>query len=221
MTASIETAKDEQNRSSQVLLAIRIAEDYLATDDRDHKIYEWREWIRNMPSAGRDIKIHGVYESFSTLVLLSVPTTVWTLLPKNPAYSFIGFITSDNILPSLDSSTSHELSLTVPEFSQTVETPDLPSHHNVQYPFPITVGHQKTGRPKMDPLQLEDKDPECQYPWLFGKFGFSSTSSLSSLELVHHPDLKFAVLEPGSVSDKSLPGWISKVRHTSKTNYKL
>jgi hypothetical protein len=73
----------------------------------------------------------------------------------------------------------------------------------------------------MKPLLLEEKDPEYQYPWLFGKLGFSSTSSISSLELVHYPDLKFAVLEPGNVSDESLPGWISKVRHTSKTNYKL
>jgi len=143
MTAPIETAEDEQNRSSQVLLAIRIAEDYLATDDRDHRIYEWREWIRNMPSAAKDIKIQGVYESFSTLVLLSVPTAVWTLLPKNPAYSFIGFITSDNILPSLDSSRSHQRSSTVPEFSQTVETPDLIGYDNVQYPFTITAGHRR------------------------------------------------------------------------------
>ncbi|KAE8443356.1 hypothetical protein EG329_001914 [Mollisiaceae sp. DMI_Dod_QoI] len=142
-TANLDSGAQSSSASSNsVLLAIRISEDYLATDSREHKIYEWREWIRNIPLAARDIKIQGVYESFSTLVLLSVPTAVWTLLPENPAYSFIGFITSDNILSSLDSPQPHQ-SLTIPEFSQVVETPTQIGYHNVPYSMPITVDQQR------------------------------------------------------------------------------
>lgn len=49
-----------------------------------------------MPLEAKDIKIEGVYQSFSTLVLLRLPIVVWDLLPDNVAYTFIGFVTSEN-----------------------------------------------------------------------------------------------------------------------------
>ena len=140
-TTPTETMGDEQNRSSQVLLAIRISEDYLTTDNREQRIHEWREWIRNVPPAARGIKIQGVYESFSTLILLSVPTAVWTLLPKNPAYSFIGFITSDNMLSSFNSPQPHQSSFTIPELSRAVGA--QVGDHNSQNSMPITVDQQR------------------------------------------------------------------------------
>jgi hypothetical protein len=56
----------------------------------------WLEWIRNARAEAKGIRIDGVYDSFSTLVLLRMPATVWGLLPNNPAYSFVGFDTSNN-----------------------------------------------------------------------------------------------------------------------------
>ena len=69
----------------------------------------------------------------------------------------------------------------------------------------------------MDCELSDEKDPEYPYPRLFGQYGFSNTSNLSSLELLHHPSRESAVL--GSVSDEILEEWISTVCHTSKTDY--
>jgi hypothetical protein len=53
--------------------------------------------LRQFPSEAKGIKIEGIYGSFSTLLLLRVPVIVWNLLPQNPAYTFVGFITSQNM----------------------------------------------------------------------------------------------------------------------------
>jgi hypothetical protein len=45
---------------------------------------------------GVDIRIEGRYDSFSTL-LLRMPIAVWNLLPEHQAYSFVGFVTSENL----------------------------------------------------------------------------------------------------------------------------
>jgi hypothetical protein len=55
-----------------------------------------------MPPEAKGIKIEAIYDSFSTLVLLTLPVALWNLLPENSAYSFVGFITSDNNLPLLE-----------------------------------------------------------------------------------------------------------------------
>lgn len=75
----------------QILLAIRL-------DKHELDLSAWKECLlRQLPSEAKDIKIEGIYGSFSTLLLLRVPVIVWNLLPQNPAYTFVGFITSDNM----------------------------------------------------------------------------------------------------------------------------
>lgn len=95
---------DESRRAEvpQVLLSIRLEENYLSSVSSQQKIIELTEWLRNLPAGGKDIKIQGAYESFSTLMILSVPVSVWDVLLSNLAYSFIGFITSENKAPSFE-----------------------------------------------------------------------------------------------------------------------
>jgi hypothetical protein len=62
----------------------------------------WREWIQNIPPEAKGVKVEAIYEGFSTLVLLSLPITIWNLMPDNPAYSFVGFITLTNKVPALE-----------------------------------------------------------------------------------------------------------------------
>jgi hypothetical protein len=81
--------------STNVLLSIRLDKDYFR-EEMEENLLVWREWIRNIPPEAKGVKVEAIYESFSTLVLLSIPVTLWNLLPDNPAYSFIGFITSSN-----------------------------------------------------------------------------------------------------------------------------
>jgi hypothetical protein len=83
------TDQEESEKYSQVILSVQLSGDKL-------DISAWKECIRMFPAEAKNIKIEGIYDSFSTLVLLRLPVAVWNLLPKNPAYSFVGFVTSEN-----------------------------------------------------------------------------------------------------------------------------
>jgi hypothetical protein len=82
-------ALEDDGKCPQILLAVRLTKSGI---DRE----SWVEWIRNAPLEAKDIYIEGKYDSFSTLLLLRMPVSTWNLLPDNPAYSFIGFVTSEN-----------------------------------------------------------------------------------------------------------------------------
>lgn len=58
----------------------------------------FENWMKQFPALATYVKIQGVYGSHSTLILLSIPVVIWNLLPRNPAYNFVGFVTSDNLL---------------------------------------------------------------------------------------------------------------------------
>lgn len=79
----------ENDKCAQVIISVQ-----LRGDDLD--IPAWRECIRLFPAEAQKIKIEGIYESFSTLLLIRFPVAIWNLLPKNPAYSFVGYVTSEN-----------------------------------------------------------------------------------------------------------------------------
>lgn len=88
---SEEDPSSEDTECPQILLAIRL-------DKEELDIAAWKECLlRQLPPQAKGIKIEGIYKSFSTLLLLRVPVSVWDLLPSKPAYSFVGFVTSNNM----------------------------------------------------------------------------------------------------------------------------
>lgn len=74
----------------QIVLSVRL-------DEAELEISTWREWIRSLPAEAKDVKIEGMYKSFSTLLLIRMPVSIWNLLPDNGAYSFVGYVTSENL----------------------------------------------------------------------------------------------------------------------------
>lgn len=82
---------------AKVLLAIHVSE---APDSR------LISYLRGEPNAIvpeyladiNVLKVEAVYQSHSTLLLVSVPVQVWDLLPDDPACHFVGFVTSSNML---------------------------------------------------------------------------------------------------------------------------
>jgi hypothetical protein len=40
-----------------------------------------------------------MWASNSTLMIVSIPIFIWTLLPENPAYRFLGFVKGENQIP--------------------------------------------------------------------------------------------------------------------------
>lgn len=58
-----------------------------------------QKWIASCPTLVKYAKVEAVYNSFSALLLLSIPVFIWNLLPENAACSFVGYVTSSNFLP--------------------------------------------------------------------------------------------------------------------------
>jgi hypothetical protein len=51
------------------------------------------QWLEGVPLLGKWAKIEGFYPSYSTLVILSMPISIWNMLPDHPACIFIGYVT--------------------------------------------------------------------------------------------------------------------------------
>ncbi|KAF8853387.1 hypothetical protein BDZ45DRAFT_694290 [Acephala macrosclerotiorum] len=88
------------SRGPQVLLAVRLEDDYFLNGQESEgakKFQTWCDWLKSAPDGTKDITIQGVYKSFSTLVLISIPVVVWDILPDNAGYSFVGFVQSGNL----------------------------------------------------------------------------------------------------------------------------
>ena len=83
-----------------VLIAVALEEDQRLQLDT------WVEWLRDVPAIAKYARVEGIYESYSTLMLLSLPVNIWDLIPKNPAVSFIGFINSQDLLKNQPSESS-------------------------------------------------------------------------------------------------------------------
>jgi hypothetical protein len=57
-----------------------------------------RRWVSSFPGLARKVKVEGVYRSYSTVLLLSVPVVIWNMLPENPACQPITYVTSQNLM---------------------------------------------------------------------------------------------------------------------------
>jgi hypothetical protein len=51
-------------------------------------------WLESIPVLGKWATIEGIYPSYSTLLIVSIPVVIWNMLPDNPACSFIGYVTA-------------------------------------------------------------------------------------------------------------------------------
>jgi hypothetical protein len=84
---------EDSTECTQVILSIRV-------DTEQFDLGAWLEWIKDIPPEATKVKVEGVYGSLSTLLLLRMPIAIWDLLPDDPAYSFVGFVTTENLVPS-------------------------------------------------------------------------------------------------------------------------
>ena len=101
-SASGKTKSSEISESdkAQVLISISIDSGEIENNQAEN-VKIWTEILRLLPPAATGIKIQAFYGSFSKLVLIAMPVPVWNALPKIPAYSFVGFITTENMMPQL------------------------------------------------------------------------------------------------------------------------
>lgn len=69
-------------------------------------------WLRRLPGSAESVRVEAVFDHGSSLLLVSMPVAVWDLLPSHPAYSFVGFVRSENLLLSPVSATQRSPVLT-------------------------------------------------------------------------------------------------------------
>jgi Protein of unknown function (DUF2838) len=134
-------------KSAQILIAIRV-------DETPSNVEEWVNWMRNTPRNGRDIHVEGRWDSFSTLFLVRMPVEVWNLLPEHPAYSFVGFVTSENHVLSQAPINSNAPCYKY-SWSEPILEPDTSKLHGQEQPEVLAGG------PSAGPLNPEPGEPSA------------------------------------------------------------
>lgn len=56
------------------------------------------EWLRLIPTAAEWVKVEAGWTSFSTLIIVSVPMSIWKYIEVHPAIRLVGIIQSQNLL---------------------------------------------------------------------------------------------------------------------------
>ncbi|KAJ5098070.1 hypothetical protein N7532_005071 [Penicillium argentinense] len=89
--------------SYRVLLSIKVREE-IPLD-----FTQWKEWLaRNIPAnvLSTKVTVEGAFRG-SSLLLFTVPIEIWTMMPADdPSYTFIGHVTSHNLLSQPPTQTS-------------------------------------------------------------------------------------------------------------------
>ncbi|KPM36249.1 hypothetical protein AK830_g10329 [Neonectria ditissima] len=67
-------------------------------DDQRLDINAWEQWLSAFPAMAKYVKVQGVFKSHSTMLLVSMPVTIWDMLPEDHATSFVAFIRSNNLM---------------------------------------------------------------------------------------------------------------------------
>ncbi len=63
----------------------------------------FREWLRSMPALVESVRVEAAFSCDSTLLIVSLPLSLWTSLPDHPAVMPLGPVRSSNLL-ALDNS---------------------------------------------------------------------------------------------------------------------
>ena len=76
-----------------MLVSIALNEDQLLPN---HEAV--RRWICAFPGLAKHVKVEGVFASYSTVLILSIPVVIWNKLPDHPACQAIAYVTSQNLI---------------------------------------------------------------------------------------------------------------------------
>ena len=94
---SVEDTHSELSGATSCRVMIRVS---IQTDEGDRNV--WRDWLSShLPGEITGLELvrpQFVGGSCSVLALFSLPVAVWDLLPDKPAYTFVGFVTTPNMI---------------------------------------------------------------------------------------------------------------------------
>ena len=85
--------KKDEPKEPRVLVSVFV------NSPEEPVLQEWQRWLTtNTPPGIYRVQLEGVFRSESTMLLLSIPAFEWSSLADKPAYRYIGFINSPNLL---------------------------------------------------------------------------------------------------------------------------
>jgi len=99
---------DGNQKFPRLAFALRISDNFKPDDDiRDLFV----EWLRNIPLIASEVKIEAGFDSFSTLLIISLPVSISAYLPHDPYLMSLGPIVSGNRISYFDTkdSKAHEV----------------------------------------------------------------------------------------------------------------
>jgi hypothetical protein len=79
----------------RIAISIRLNENFQVGD---LSTTYFRDWLLDMPAFAEEVRVEAGFNSFSTLLIVSIPLSLYDYLPPNPAIVSLGPITSSNIL---------------------------------------------------------------------------------------------------------------------------
>jgi hypothetical protein len=113
-------------KGPRLIFAIRLNDTFRPEADMlDH----FTDWMRSFPTIAHEMKVEAVFDSLSTLVLVSLPMDISAYLPQDPAIMSLGPITSPNrmhLLFTFEHSTK-PIAWVMPEQNVRKSIPDPPS----------------------------------------------------------------------------------------------
>ena len=95
---SSSSPRSDVTTKTRVLLAVSVAR---SVSTGLTGLTQWVEWLTTLAPdnvTDIDVQLESLFDSHSTLMLISIPTYAWSRLPDNAAYQFVGFIRSRNLL---------------------------------------------------------------------------------------------------------------------------
>ena len=99
---SLQTSQ-QQTVDTRVLLSVSVVQDAI------HDVSHWVSWLTTAAPwdvTKVEVKVESIFRSYSTLMIVSIPTYAWSRLPERPAYRFVGFIRSGDIFQAAENSTA-------------------------------------------------------------------------------------------------------------------
>ena len=80
----------------RALFAVRFRRDMRG---QDLSIELFREWLRSIPAAAEEVCVEAGFKCFSTLLLITIPLSMWSYMPQHPAIFALGAVRSSIMLP--------------------------------------------------------------------------------------------------------------------------
>ena len=93
VTSPVPESAEPETFQYQVLITVKLKKDVLP---------QAKGWNLEFPSSQiegiKDVKVRSMYSTRSTLLLVTMPVRYWVLLREHPAYTFIDYVKSDDLL---------------------------------------------------------------------------------------------------------------------------